>query len=110
MMQPYMGVYGITKILLEQPCNLELQIYWETHGFLRLESKQWGSTSFERDKKSTAFTYPIAFPKEFISAVAADTGGGAQGFGVTPLDNQHANIFRSGSGYAGSGRLIIIGR
>lgn len=42
MMQPYMGVYGITKILLEQPCNLELQIYWETHGFLRLESKQWG--------------------------------------------------------------------
>lgn len=71
---------------------------------------QWGSTSFERDKKSTAFTYPIAFPKEFISAVAADTGGGAQGFGVTPLDNQHANIFRSGSGYAGSGRLIIIGR
>lgn len=38
MMQPYMGVYGITKKLLEQPCNLELQIYWETHGFLRLES------------------------------------------------------------------------
>ena len=62
------------------------------------------------DKQSTVFTYPITFPKEFISAAAADTGGGAQGFGVTPLDNQHANIFRSGEGSAGSGRLIIIGR
>lgn len=71
---------------------------------------QWGSASFESDKKSTAFTYPIEFPNGFISAVAADTGGGAQGFGVTPLDNQHANIYRSGVGYAGSGRLIIIGR
>lgn len=38
MTKPYMGVYGIIKKLLEQPCNLELQIYWETHGFLRLES------------------------------------------------------------------------
>lgn len=71
---------------------------------------QWGTVSMESAKKSTAFTYPIAFLKEFISAAAADTGGAAQGFGVTPLDNQHANIFRSGSGYAGSGRLIIIGR
>lgn len=71
---------------------------------------QWGSASFESDKKSTAFTYPIEFPNGFISAVAADTGGGAQGFGVTPLDNQHANIYRSEVGYAGSGRLIIIGR
>ena len=61
------------------------------------------------NEKSTAFTYPIAFPKRFISAAASDTGGGAQGFGVTPLDNQHADIFRSGSGYAGSDRLIIIG-
>ena len=60
--------------------------------------------------KSTAFTYPIAFPNEFISAAASDTGSGAQGFGVTPLDNQHANIFRSGKGYDGSARLIIIGR
>ena len=59
--------------------------------------------------KSTAFTYPIAFPKGFISAAASDTGGASQGFGVTPLDNQHANIYRSGSGYDGSGRLIIIG-
>ena len=71
---------------------------------------QWGTVFMESAKKSTAFTYPIAFPKEFISAAASDTGGAAQGFGVTPLDNQHANIFRSGSGYAGSGRLIIIGR
>lgn len=71
---------------------------------------QWGTASMGSDKQSTAFTYPITFPKEFISAAAADTGGGAQGFGVTPLDNQHANIFRSGKGYAGSARLIIIGR
>lgn len=63
----------------------------------------------ESDKQSTAFTYPITFPKGLISAAAADTGGGAQGFGVSPIDNQHANIFRSGKGYAGSGRLIIIG-
>lgn len=70
---------------------------------------QWGTVSMKSDKQSTAFTYPIAFPKGFISAAAADTGGGAQGFGVTPLDNQHANIFRSGKGYDGSGRLIIIG-
>lgn len=72
--------------------------------------RQWGTVFMESAKKSTAFTYPIAFPKEFISAAISDTGGAAQGFGVTPLDNQHANIFRSGSGYAGSGRLIIIGR
>lgn len=71
---------------------------------------QWGTVSMGSDKQSTAFTYPITFPKEFISAAAADTGGGAQGFGVTPLDNQHANIFRSGKGYDGSARLIIIGR
>lgn len=71
--------------------------------------RQWGTVSMGSDKQSTAFTYPITFPKEFISAAAADTGGGAQGFGVTPLDNQHANIFRSGSGYAGIGRIIIIG-
>ena len=71
---------------------------------------QWGTVFMESAKKSTAFTYPIAFPKKFISAAISDTGGAAQGFGVTPLDNQHANIFRSGSGYAGSGRLIIIGR
>ena len=75
-----------------------------------MANKQWGTVFMESAKKSTAFTYPIAFPKEFISAAAADTGGAAQGFGVTPLANQHANIFRSGSGYAGSGRLIIIGR
>lgn len=78
------------------------------HG-LQSAFKQWVTVSMESDKQSTAFTYPIAFPKGFISAAAADTGGGAQGFGVTPLDNQHANIFRSGKGYAGSGRLIIIG-
>lgn len=71
---------------------------------------QWGIVSMESDKQSTAFTYPIAFPNGFISAAAADTGGGAQGFGVTPLDNKQANIFRSGKGYYGSGRLIIIGR
>ena len=45
MMKPYMGAYGIMKKLLEQPCNLELQIYWEPHGLLRLESKQWGTLS-----------------------------------------------------------------
>ena len=70
---------------------------------------QWGTVFMESDKQSTAFTYPITFPKGLISAAAADTGGGAQGFGVSPIDNQHANIFRSGKGYAGCGRLIIIG-
>lgn len=73
-------------------------------------NKQWGHVLMESAVKSTAFTYPIAFPNKFISAAASDTGNAAQGFGVTPLDNQHANIFRSGSGYDGSGRLIIIGR
>ena len=77
---------------------------------LPLGYRQWGTVFMGSDKKSAAFTYPIAFPNEFISAAVSDTGGAAQGFGVTPLDNQHANIFRSGSGYAGSGRLIIIGR
>lgn len=62
---------------------------------------QWGTVSMESNVKSTAFIYPIAFPNEFISAAASDTGGGAQGFGVTPLDNQHANVYRSGVGYAG---------
>lgn len=61
MMQPYMGVYGITKKLLEQPCNLELQIYWETHGFLRLESKQWINAGFDYGEISKEVSYPIAF-------------------------------------------------
>lgn len=60
MMQPYMGVYGITKILLEQPCNLELQIYWETHGFLRLESKQWGN--FESQDTAVQVAKSITVP------------------------------------------------
>lgn len=51
MMQPYMGVYGITKKLLEQPCNLELQIYWETHGFLRLESNSGEACRFQQVTK-----------------------------------------------------------
>lgn len=71
---------------------------------------QWGIVSMESNVKSTAFIYPIAFPQGFISAAAADTGGGAQGFGISPRDNKHADIYRSGSGYAGSCRLIIIGR
>ena len=75
-----------------------------------LFDKQWVKISMGSDKKSADFTYPIAFTKGLVSSAASDTGGGAQGFGVSPLDNQHAIIYRSGSGYAGSGRLIIIGR
>lgn len=60
-------------------------------------------------KQSTTFTYPIAFPSRLLSAAASDTGSGAQGFGVTPIDNRQAKIFRSAVGFDGSGRLIIIG-
>lgn len=69
---------------------------------------QWGYASMGSAEQSTTFTYPIAFPGRFLSAAASDTGGGAQGFGVTPIDNRQAKIFRSGVGFDGSGRLIII--
>ena len=45
MMKPYMGAYGIMRSPLNQPYNLELQIYRETHGISQLESKQWGTIS-----------------------------------------------------------------
>lgn len=70
---------------------------------------QWGHTSMGSAEQSTTFTYPIAFPSRLLSAAASDTGGGAQGFGVTPIDNRQAKIFRSAVGFDGSGRLIIIG-
>ena len=58
----------------------------------------------------TKFTFPIAFSKEMISASAADTGGAAQGFGVHPIDTKSADIYRSGKGYNGSCRLVLIGK
>lgn len=59
MMKPYMGAYGTMRRPLNQPYNLELQIYLETHGLLRLESKQWGySTSASKD---WSVTYPVSF-------------------------------------------------
>lgn len=73
-------------------------------------SRQWGQTSMGSAEQSTTFTYPIAFPSSLLSVAASDTGSGAQGFGVTPIDNRQAKTFRSGVGYDGSGRLIIIGR
>ena len=75
-----------------------------------LVSRQWGQTSMGSAEQSTTFTYPIAFPSSLLSVAASDTGSGAQGFGVTPIDNRQAKTFRSGVGYDGSGRLIIIGR
>nr|DAM83065.1 MAG TPA: hypothetical protein [Caudoviricetes sp.] len=45
-----------------------------------------------------------------ISAVAADTGGGAQGFGIHPIDKKNADVYRSGKGYNGSCRLVLIGK
>ena len=59
-------------------------------------------------EKTAKFTYPIAYSDRFLSAAAADTGGGAQGFGITPIDNVCAKAFRSGEGYDGSCRIIIV--
>lgn len=73
-------------------------------------SEQWVIVNMKDTEKMTKFTYPVAFPDCFLSAVAADTGGGAQGFGITPIDNVYAKAFRSGEGYDGSGRIIIVGK
>ena len=75
-----------------------------------LVSRQWVIVNMKGTEKMTKFTYPVAFPDCFLSAVAADTGGGAQGFGITPIDNVYAKAFRSGEGYDGSGRIIIVGK
>ena len=58
----------------------------------------------------TKFTFPIEFSEGMISGVAADTGGAAQGFGIHPIDKQNADVYRSGKGYDGSCRLVLIGK
>ena len=110
MMKPYMGAYGIMRSPLNQPYNLELQIYRETHGISQLESKQWGIVYWVSSDMETKFTFPIEFSEGMISAVAADTGGGSQGFGIHPIDTKSADIYRSGEGYNGSCRLVLIGK
>lgn len=73
-------------------------------------SIQWVIVQMKSAEKKIKFTYPVAFSDCLLSAAAADTGAGVQGFGITPIDNVHANAFRSGEGYAGSGRIIIVGK
>lgn len=62
------------------------------------------------DDKMTTFTFPIAFNSGFLSAAVSDTGAGAQGFGVTPVSKSQARLYRSDSGYDGSGRFIFLGK
>lgn len=71
---------------------------------------QWGNVHWESSVIETKFTFPIKFSEGMISAAAADTGGAAQGFGVHPIDTQSADIYRSGKGYDGSCRLVLIGK
>lgn len=71
---------------------------------------QWGKVYWESSVIETKFTFPIKFSEGMISAAAADTGGAAQGFGVHPIDTQSADIYRSGKGYDGSCRLVLIGK
>lgn len=71
---------------------------------------QWGKVYWESSVMQTKFTFPIAFSSSMISAVATDTGGATQGFGVHPIDTKSADIYRSGKGYDGSCRLILIGK
>lgn len=71
---------------------------------------QWVSVTWEPSEKLTTLTLPIAFSQSLYSAVAGDTGGGAQGFGITPKTNNSIIVYRSGSGYNGSARLVLIGR
>lgn len=65
----------------------------------------WGSSDME-----TKFTFPIEFSEGMISAGATDTGAGSQGFGIHPIDTKSADIYRSGKGYNGSCRLVLIGK
>ena len=58
----------------------------------------------------TKFTFPIEFSEGMISAGATDTGAGSQGFGIHPIDTKSADIYRSGKGYNGSCRLVLIGK
>ena len=103
MMQPYMGVYGITKILLEQPCNLELQIYWETHGFLRLESKQWGTTwipASDKTREEIVVHFPIT-----VNAVVNVQSSCKSPVGITRAGDETQStltIVRSGAWTAGT--------
>ena len=71
---------------------------------------QWGTVYWGSSDMETKFTFPIEFSEGMISAVAADTGGGAQGFGIHPIDTKSADIYRSGEGYNGSCRLVLIGK
>lgn len=71
---------------------------------------QWVSVTWGSSATSTTLTLPIAFSQSLYSAVAGDTGGGAQGFGITPKTNNSIIVYRSGSGYNGSARLVLIGR
>ena len=86
MMKPYMGAYGIMKKLLEQPCNLELQIYWETHGLLRLESKQWGYNA--SGVKDWVVTYPLSFGKNGIPLVSK-VGSSANNTEIALIGNKN---------------------
>lgn len=71
---------------------------------------QWGIVYWVSSDMETKFTFPIEFSEGMISAVAADTGGGSQGFGIHPIDTKSADIYRSGEGYNGSCRLVLIGK
>lgn len=71
---------------------------------------QWGTVYWGSSDMETKFTFPIEFSEGMISAVAADTGGGSQGFGIHPIDTKSADIYRSGEGYNGSCRLVLIGK
>ena len=72
--------------------------------------EQWGTASWEASATATKVTFPIAFSEGMISAVASDTGGGAQGFGIHPIDKKNADVYRSAQGYAGICRLVLIGK
>ena len=63
-----MGAYGIMRSPLNQPYNLELQIYRETHGISQLESKQWGYTS--SGQKDWEVVYPVSFSDHGIPIVS----------------------------------------
>lgn len=73
MMKPYMGAYGIMRRPLNQPYNLELQIYWEIHGLSQLESKQWGTNTLAIDGGTHNITLPISISSALCAQVTMFT-------------------------------------
>lgn len=85
-MKLYMRAYGIMRRPLNQPYNLELQIYWDPHGLSQPESKQWGYNA--SSVKDWVITYPLSFGKNGIPLVSK-VGSSANNAEIALIGNKN---------------------